>query len=93
VGHIEGLQVIVRHMHGAQRETNIAAMAQWVADYRQTMSPEEKESLNAYLHTGPGRQTVQQATAKYLSQDVYYRAATASVIHELLTTISDVRKP
>ncbi len=93
VGHIEGLQIIVHHMKGAQRETNIAAMAQWIADYRRTMSPEERESLNVYLRSDAGRLTVQQATAKYLSQDVYYRAATASVIRELVATLAEARKP
>ena len=56
VGHIEGLQIITTHMKDGEREKNIAAMAQWVADYRRTMSPEEKQSLNTYFQSGAGRQ-------------------------------------
>jgi hypothetical protein len=93
VGHIEGLQVLVRRMPASRRESSIAAMAQWVEGYRQNMSPEEKESLNAFLRTDKGRVTVEQATAKYLSQDVRYRAATAPVIRELMITLSEAQKP
>jgi len=93
VGHIEGLQIITSHMQGAQRQTNIAAMAQWVADYRRTMLPEEKQTLRARLGSDAGRQAVQRAAAQYLKQDVYYRAATAPVITELMTTLAVVQGP
>ena len=93
VGHIEGLQIITRHMQGAQRETNIAAMAQWVSDYRRTLSPEEKQALRAHLGSDAGRQALHRATAQYLKQDVYYRAATARVIEELMTTLAVIQQP
>jgi len=93
VGHIEGLHLMVTHMQDGERQTNIAAMARWVADYRRTMSPEEKQALNALLNTPDGRRMLRQATAHYLAQDVHYRAATASVIQELLTTVVAVQKP
>lgn len=93
VGHIQGLQLITTHMQAAQRQTNIAAMAQWVADYRRTMSPEEKEALNAYLGSDAGRTTLSRATAQYLSQGVAYRSATAPVIQELMTTLAHIQKP
>ena len=92
VGHIEGLQILVRRAPESRRPVAIAAMAEWVADYRKTMSPEEKAALGAFLRTEPGQQTVQQATAKYLSQDVHYRAATAPVIRELMATLAEVQK-
>jgi len=93
VGHIEGLQILVVHMHSAERQTNIAAMANWVAEYRRTMSPEEKQALKARLSTANGRQMLRQATAQYLRQDVHYRAATAGVIRELMTTVAAVQSP
>ena len=49
VGHIEGLHLLVTHMQEGERQTNIAAMARWVAEYRRTMSPEERQALNARL--------------------------------------------
>ncbi len=93
VGHIEGLHLLVKRAPESRRPVAIAAMAQWVADYRRNMTPEERESLGAFLRTDAGRLTVQQATAKYLSQDVYYRAATAPVIRELMATLAAVQKP
>ncbi len=93
VGHIEGLQIIVAHMQDGERQTNTAAMARWVAEYRRTMSPEEKQALNARLSTADGRRMLQQATAQYLRQDVHYRAATAGVITELMTTVVAVQNP
>jgi hypothetical protein len=93
VGHIEGLQIITRHMVPPQRQSNVTAMAEWVADYRRGLSPEEKETLSAYLQSEAGRATLKQATAQYLSQDVHYRAATAVVIRELMQTLAEIQKP
>jgi len=92
-GHIEGLHIMVTHMQDGERQTNIAAMARWVAEYRRTMSPKEKQALNARLSTADGRRRLRQATAQYLRQDVHYRAATAGVITELMTTVVAVQKP
>jgi hypothetical protein len=93
VGHIQGLHLMVSHTPEPMRQPNINAMAQWVADYRRTMTPAEKESLGAYLRTQAGQNTLKQATAQYLAQDVYYRAATAPVIAELMATLTAVQKP
>jgi hypothetical protein len=93
LGHIEGLRLIVHRAPAAHRPVAIAGMAQWVANYRQGMSPEERLSLAAFLRTAAGQRMVQEATAKYLSQDVDYRAATAPVIRELMATLAEVQKP
>ena len=69
VGHIEGLQIITSHMRDGERQTNVAAMARWVANYRRTMSPEEKQELRAQLGTEEGHRMLQQAAAQYLKQD------------------------
>ncbi len=93
VPHIEGLHLLVQRMPASRRASSINGMAQWVANYRSTMTPEEKASLRAYFNTDTGRTTLQQATAKYLSHDAYYRAATAPVITELMITMAEIQKP
>ena len=93
VGHIEGLQIITSRMQEGQRQTNVAAMARWVANYRRTMSPEEKQELQVKLSSDEGRKMLRQATAQYLKQDVHYRNATAPVITELMTTLTAIQQP
>jgi hypothetical protein len=93
VGHIEGLQILVSRAPEARRQTAINAMAQWVSDYRRTMSPEEKMALRERVSSDQGRDMLRDATGKYLSQDVRYRAATAPVIAELMATLAEVQKP
>ena len=92
VGHIKGLNILVSRMPSDRRQSNVTAMAQWVANYRATMTPEEKATLGSYVTSPGGRATLQQATAQYLQQDVRYRAGTAPVIQELMTTLATVRK-
>jgi hypothetical protein len=67
-------------------------MAQWVANYRQSMSAEEKVALSAYLGSEAGRAQVHEATVRYLQKDVQFRAATAPVIRELMTTLATLQK-
>ncbi len=93
VGHIKGLNFLVTHMPPAKQQANIKATAEWIANYRQTMTPAEKQSLANYLRTDEARVTLQQATSQYLSHDVRYRSASAPVITELLTTLVEVQKP
>lgn len=93
VGHNEGLRVITGHIPEPRRQATITAMAQWIADYRRTMTPEEKAALNTHLSSPVGRTSIQQATAQYLRQDIRYRAATAPVITELMTTLTALQKP
>ena len=93
VGHIKGLNFLVTRMAPARHQANIKATAEWIANYRQTLTPAEKQSLNNYLRTDAARATLQQATDQYLSQDVRYRSASAPVIAELLTTLVEVQKP
>jgi hypothetical protein len=93
VGHIKGLNMLVSRMPSDRRQSNITAMAQWVANYRATMTSEEKAALGSYVTSPVGRATLQQATAQYLQQDVRYRAGTAPVIQELMTTLATVQRP
>lgn len=93
IGHIEGLYTIVGAMPGDQRTTDISAMASWVAGYRQTMSADEKATLREYFQSNDGKAQLQDATAAYLKKDAVFRANTADVIRELMTTIATVQQP
>ncbi len=92
-GHVEGLQILTSRLPAERRRADIQAMAQWLAQYRQQLLPEEKQMLAAYFRTEEGRRAIEAATAKYLSQDVYYRAETAPVIRELMTTLTYLQTP
>jgi hypothetical protein len=91
MGHIKGLNMLVERTHPSQRQANIDAMAQWVANYRATLTPGEQAALGAYVHSDAGRATIRQATAEYMREDSHFRANTAGVVQELLTTLASVR--
>src|SRR5512139_2980698 len=59
VGHIEGLHALVNRIPASYHEVAIANMAQWVADYRRTLSPQEQASLRDYFQTESGRHTLE----------------------------------
>lgn len=92
-GHVEGLHLLTSRLPPERRQTNIQAMAQWLARHRQQLAPEDKQRLAAYFQTEAGRRALEAATAKYLAQDVYYRAETAPVIRELMTTLTYLQTP
>jgi hypothetical protein len=91
--HIQGLHFIVTHTPANQKRANTQAMADWIAHYRATMTPEERAGLQARLNAPEGEAMLRRAAAQYRSQDVYYRAAQQPVITELLTTVAALRKP
>ncbi len=93
VDHINGLRFIVSHTPGDQKQANTQAMAEWIAQYRATMQPEERADLQRHLNSEAGRAMLQRATAQYQSQDVYFRAAQKQVITELMTTLAALRQP
>ena len=86
--HMEGMRRLVGYMKPGERETNIAASARWIANYRESMSDPEKQSLAEWLHSEQGRVTLQRSSALYRSRDVWYRASTEPVIRELMTTFT-----
>jgi hypothetical protein len=92
-GHIEGLYMISGHLKDDLRRARIADMAKWLGQYRQSLTPGEKAALRARLETPEGKVMLQKATSLYLSRDVAYRAATAPVITELMTTLAEIKKP
>jgi hypothetical protein len=91
-GHVEGLHVLVSRMPRERRQREIMSMAKWIADYRRTMTPEEKRDLGKRLDSEEGRAMMRQATAQYLRQGVHYRGSTAPVIEELMTTVTTVQQ-
>jgi hypothetical protein len=89
--HMEGMFRLVGFMTEGERRTNIAASAEWIARYRESMSPEEKQALAIWLNS-PGTQAdLQRASGLYRSRDIRYRAANEPVISELMTTLSLLR--
>jgi len=90
VDHIKELDLLAHRMSPEQRSTNISAMAEWIARYRETMTPEEKVYLRAQLNSPEGMVRFRQAISQYVQQDVHYRAANAIAISEFLTTLSSL---
>jgi hypothetical protein len=93
IEHIKALQLMVQYSPEAQRRSNILAMANWVRNYRESLTPAERAALNARFETPEGGARLRQATAQYNSQDVQYRGQTAAVISQLLKTISSTQQP
>jgi hypothetical protein len=91
--HIKGLNFIVSHTPAEHKQANTQAMAQWIANYRVTMTPDERVILQARLNSEEGRAMLRQATARYQAQDVYFRGAQKPVIRELMTTLAALREP
>ncbi len=90
--HIQGMHRLVSHMKDAERQKNIAATAEWLANHRQAMSEPEKQALADWLRSDEGRQDIQKASALFRSQDIHYRAATEPVIRELMTTLATIHQ-
>jgi hypothetical protein len=90
---VKRLNLVVNNMPKEFQSVGINGMADWVSSYRTTMTPAEKNSLRAALATPEGAVKIRQATAAYLKQDVYYRAASARVIEELMATLDSIQNP
>ena len=90
--HLEGMYRLVRFMDAGERKTNIAATAEWLADYRDSMTPAERDALVDWMKSPEGLANIQRASAIYRSRDIKYRAATEPVIRELMTTLAELRQ-
>jgi len=90
--HITAMQLIVKHSPPDQRSANIRATANWLANYRQNMSPQEKSDLANYFQSDAGREALQGANAQFMNQDAEYRSATTPVVNQLMTTLSGVKQ-
>lgn len=87
---IRTLQFLVKNAPENRRQESIEAMARWVADYRASLTPEERASLSARFQGPEGQARLGKATAQYNAQDVRYRGSTAPVISELLRTLNQL---
>jgi hypothetical protein len=90
--HIRAMQLIIQHSPAEQRQANIQATADWLANYRQTLSPAEKTALAEYYQSEAGRADLRSTNAQYMNQDAVYRNATVPVINELMVTLNSVKK-
>lgn len=90
--HVEGMYRLVRHMTPGERQKNIHATSNWLANYRATMTDGEKQSLADWLGSTEGRANIQRSSALYRSRDVGYRAETEPVIRELMTTLAELQQ-
>jgi len=87
-GHIEGLCLIVGNRSDAGTRKGIEDVAQILRDHRRDMTTEEKKALAGYFASDVGKAQLQAATASYQSKDARFRAVTAPVIQELMTTLA-----
>jgi hypothetical protein len=90
--HIKAMRLIVQYSPPDQRRPNIKATADWLANYRQSMSPQEKADLANYFASDAGQAALQGATAQFMSQDPEYRSATTPVINQLMTTLTQLKQ-
>jgi hypothetical protein len=90
-GHIEGLYLIAGNPTSQRTRTRVGVVAKILQDYRRNMTPEERKVLSDHFNSATGRAQVQSATASYQSKDARFRAATAPVIAELMTTLAAVQ--
>ncbi len=93
VDHIKAMQLMVQHSPAAQRPATIQAASKWVENYRNSLTPREREALKARFQSPEGLAMLRRATAQYNSQDVQYRGQTAVVISQLLQTIHSLQNP
>lgn len=90
--HIKAMQLIVKHTPRDHQLASIQATANWIQNYRQNMSAQEKADLSSYFDSGSGRTSLQAATAQFLQQDPEYRSAVVPVITQLMATLASVNK-
>ncbi|HTL74535.1 MAG TPA: hypothetical protein VL863_14635 [bacterium] len=90
-GHIAGLALIVGNRSDKRTRDSVADTAQIIRDYRRTMSPDEKTALADYFNSAAGQAQVQASAANFQSQSAHYRAITAPVTYELMTTLAGLQ--
>jgi hypothetical protein len=90
--HIKTMRLLVRHSPPDQRQANIMASANWIQNYRQTMTPQEKADLQTYFTSGDGSADLRAATAQFLTQDPEYRSAVVPTVTELMSTLASLKQ-
>jgi hypothetical protein len=93
VDHTKALDFIAGQTPAGQKQADTQAMADWVAQYRKTMSKEERAALRTRMNSESGRTMLQQSTAHYFAQDEATRAAQKPVMSELTSTLTSLWMP
>ena len=68
-------------------------MAEWIAQYRKTMSAEERAALRARINSESGQSMLRRSTAHYMAQEESVRNAQKPVMMELTATLTSLWKP
>ena len=93
VDHTKALDFIAGHSPASQKQADTQAMAEWIAQYRKTMSAEERAALRTRINSQSGQSMLQQSTAHYMAQEESVRNAQKAVMMELTATLTSLWKP
>ena len=87
---IFGLEARLASAKQSRRDSETAA--RWIANYRATMTPEERADLRDRLNSDAGRAMLQQANAAFQSLDVSFRGNVTPAVAEVLATVAELQK-
>ena len=93
VDHTKALDLIAGHSPADQQKADTQAMAEWVAQYRKTMSKEERAALRACVNSETGKSMLKRSSAYYMAQEESVRNAQKPVMTELTTTLMSLWMP
>jgi hypothetical protein len=93
VDHTKALDFIAGHGPANQQQADTQAMAEWIAQYRKTMSAEERTALRTRINSQSGQSMLKQSTAHYMAQEESVRNAQKPVMMELTATLTSLWKP
>jgi hypothetical protein len=86
VEHTKALDIIASRGSASQKQADTQALGHWIAQYRKTMSPEERAALRTYLKSEAGSALLQRSTTNFLAQPEPVRQAQRPIMVELTTT-------
>src|ERR1035441_7675881 len=86
VEHTKALDLIAGHGPANQQQADTQAMAEWIAQYRKTMSAEERAALRTRINSVSGQSMLQRSTAHYMAEEESVRNAQKPVMMEITLT-------
>ena len=93
VEHTKALDLISGHGPASQQQADTQAMAEWIAQYRKTMSSEERAALRTRINSASGQSMLKQSTAHFMAQEESVRNAQKPVMMEITATLTSLWKP
>jgi hypothetical protein len=93
VEHTKALDLISGHGPANQQQADTQAMAEWIAQYRKSMSAEERSALRARVNSPSGQSMLQRSTAHFMAQEESVRNAQKPVMMEITATLTSLWKP